>query len=80
MRNKIIVWVAWACLLPFSGYPQLQQTDSVRHIGEVVVTSKQTFREIIPSQKLSGEQLERLNAHSVADVLRYFYGLLVKDY
>jgi len=80
MRNKTIVWAAWACLLPFSGYPQLQQTDSVRHIGEVVVTSKQTFREIIPSQKLSGEQLERLNAHSVADVLRYFAGLQVKDY
>ena len=80
MRNKTIVWAAWACLLPFSGYPQVQQTDSVRHIGEVVVTSKQTFREIIPSQKLSGEQLERLNAHSVADVLRYFAGLQVKDY
>ena len=38
--------------------------DTVRHLDEVVVTSKLTFREVIPSQKLSGEQLERLNAQS----------------
>ncbi len=54
--------------------------DSIRQLDEVVVTSKLTFREVIPSQKLSGEQLERLNTHSVADALRYFSGLQLKDY
>jgi outer membrane cobalamin receptor len=54
--------------------------DTVQHLEEVVVTSKLTFREVIPSQKLSGEQLERLNTHSVADALRYFSGLQLKDY
>ena len=31
--------------------------DSVQHVGEVVVTSKLVFREVMPSQKLTGEQL-----------------------
>ena len=55
-------------------------SDSIRHLDEVVVTSKLTFREVIPSQKMSGEQLEKLNTHSVADALRYFSGLQLKDY
>lgn len=54
--------------------------DSVRRIDEVVVTGKLTFQEVMPSQKLKGEQLERLNTHSVADALRYFSGLQIKDY
>ncbi|MFC2263942.1 MAG: TonB-dependent receptor [Prevotella conceptionensis] len=54
--------------------------DSVQHVREVVVVSKNTFREVIPSQKLDGAVLERLNAHSVADALRYFSGLQIKDY
>ena len=54
--------------------------DSVRKLDEVVVTGKLTFQEVMPSQKLKGEQLERLNTHSVADALRYFSGLQIKDY
>lgn len=54
--------------------------DSTHHLDEVVVTSRLTFREVIPSQKLSGEELERLSTHSVADALRYFSGLQLKDY
>ena len=54
--------------------------DSIQHVHEVVVVSKNTFREVIPSQKLDGAVLERLNAHSVADALRYFSGLQIKDY
>ena len=41
---------------------------------------KKNFKEILPAQTLSGEQLERLNSHSVADALRYFSGVLIKDY
>lgn len=54
--------------------------DSMQHVTEVVVTSKLTFREVIPSQKLNGEELERLSAQSVADALRYFSGVQLKDY
>lgn len=41
---------------------------------------KKNFKEILPAQTLSGEQLERLNSQSVADALRYFSGVQIKDY
>ncbi|WP_248876473.1 TonB-dependent receptor plug domain-containing protein [Epilithonimonas zeae] len=41
---------------------------------------KKSSKEILPAQTLSGEQLERLNSHSVADALRYFSGVQIKDY
>ena len=54
--------------------------DSVQHVREVVVVSKPAMREVVPSQKLNGEMLEKLNTHSVADALRYFSGIQLKDY
>ncbi|MBR1547432.1 MAG: TonB-dependent receptor [Prevotella sp.] len=54
--------------------------DSIQHIGEVTVVARYNHKEVLPSQTLTGEQLERLNAHSVADALRYFSGLQLKDY
>jgi len=41
---------------------------------------KKNFKEILPAQTLFGEQLERLNSQSVADALRYFSGVQIKDY
>jgi len=38
------------------------------------------MREVVPSQKLNGELLEKLSTHSVADALRYFSGIQLKDY
>ena len=57
-----------------------ERIDTALHIREVIVTSKLTFREVIPSQKLDGEQLRRLSALSVADAMRYFSGVQLKDY
>ena len=54
--------------------------DSVQHVREIVVVSKPAMREVVPSQKLNGEMLEKLNTHSVADALRYFSGIQLKDY
>ena len=54
--------------------------DSVQHVREIVVVSKPAMREVVPSQKLNGEMLERLSTHSVADALRYFSGIQLKDY
>jgi len=54
--------------------------DSVQHVREIVVVSRPAMREVVPSQKLNGELLERLNTHSVADALRYFSGIQLKDY
>ena len=61
---------------------QLQRSrfDSIQHVDEVIVTSRYNHKEVIPSQSLNGEQLDKLNLHSVADALRYFSGIQLKDY
>ena len=53
--------------------------DSV-HLGEVTVRARVPFREVIPAQSLSGERIEALRSHNVADALRYFSGVQIKDY
>lgn len=53
--------------------------DSVQLLDEAVVVARQ-YKEIIPAQRLEGEQLQRLNSHSLADALRYFAGVQIKDY
>lgn len=59
-----------------------QDTSSYYHeLDEFdVIGVQQPYSEVIPSQKLSGEQLESLNSHSVADAVRYFSGVQIKDY
>jgi hypothetical protein len=54
--------------------------DSLRVLNEVVVVGRRTADEIVPVQRLSGEALQRLSAHSVADAIRYFSGVQLKDY
>ena len=53
--------------------------DSVQVLSGVVVTGDR-YREVIPSQRLSGEKLESLSSFSVADAIRYFSGVQIKDY
>lgn len=53
--------------------------DSVFNMNEVVVTENRR-REIVPSQTLEGDRLEKLNSQSVADALRYFSGVQIKDF
>lgn len=53
--------------------------DSIQKLPEVVVKA-QSYKEVIPAQKLNGKQLEALNSHSVADAVRYFSGIQIKDY
>ncbi len=58
-----------------------EQADSAsRILNEVVVTARRPARDIIPVQTLSGPELRRLSSNSVADALRYFAGVQVKDY
>ena len=81
MRRIVLTWLL--CQLTLSALAQNGDTDdldSTLSFRPVFITSKLTFREVIPSQTLSGEQLERLSTHSVADALRYFSGLQLKDY
>ena len=53
----------------------------VHSLHEVVVSGRRTaVPDIIPAQVLSGRELKNLNSNSVADALRYFAGVQVKDY
>lgn len=54
--------------------------DSIQSLQEVVVSKSIVSKDIIPVQVLAGAKLERLNAHSIADALRYFSGVQLKDY
>ncbi|MFR9494847.1 MAG: TonB-dependent receptor [Rikenellaceae bacterium] len=49
-------------------------------IEEIVVATNRVNKEVIPVQILSGESLKQLSAHSVADAVRYFSGVQIKDY
>lgn len=53
--------------------------DSIQRLPEVVVKA-QSYKEVIPAQTLKGIELEALRSHSVADALRYFSGVQLKDY
>jgi len=55
-------------------------TDSVRQMHEVTVMSKHPVRTIATSQTLSGADLQALSTTSVADALKYFSGVQIKDY
>lgn len=62
-------------------FAQEKDTLSSTHtLDEVVVCADRLQRETIPVQVLSGETLKKLSVHSVADAVRYFSGVQVKDY
>jgi vitamin B12 transporter len=73
-----IAFVFVICNISLPGFSQYK-TDSIHHIKEVVVIANQQ-KEVIPSQKLTGEELKSLNSFSVADAIRYFSGVQIKDY
>ncbi|MBR5964119.1 MAG: TonB-dependent receptor [Bacteroidaceae bacterium] len=55
--------------------------DSITHaLDEVLVVAAHSTREIAPVQELGGGKLRRLSVYSVADALRYFSGIQIKDY
>ncbi len=51
-----------------------------REMDEVTVTARALEKDVIVPQSLKGEELQRLNALSVADAVRYFSGVQLKDY
>lgn len=57
--------------------------DSVQVIKVAVIVgvpAEYKYREVIPAQTLKEEDLQRLNSFSVADAIRYFSGIQLKDY
>lgn len=75
-------FILFVILYSIAIHVSAQKVDStkIHNLNEVVVSGRQTQIEVIPVQTLSGELLEKLSAHSVADALRYFSGVQLKDY
>lgn len=61
-------------------FAQQADTSKVRSLEEVIITAERLNNEIIPVQSLSGKALKNLSAYSVADAIRYFAGVQIKDY
>lgn len=59
--------------------PQVVADTTTHALQELVVISHKTD-DVIPAQTLTGDELHRLNSASIADALRYFSGIQVKDY
>lgn len=54
--------------------------DSMQYLNATIVVADRAQIKIIPSQTLHGKELENLSVHSVADAIRYFSGVQIKDY
>ncbi|MBO5817102.1 MAG: TonB-dependent receptor plug domain-containing protein [Paludibacteraceae bacterium] len=84
-RTVSIVFFTLLCVVASA---QTSATDSLyldsiyRHLelDEYTVTARVKEKDIIIPQTLSGTQLKKMNALSVADAIRYFSGVQIKDY
>ncbi|MDE6227988.1 MAG: TonB-dependent receptor [Muribaculaceae bacterium] len=76
-----LIFVFLTCAFSTIGTVAQTHLDSLSlQLHEIVVTARKPSEDIIPAQILSGEELHRLNSNSVADALRFFSGVQVKDY
>lgn len=82
MNTKPIKFAAAALLLALRAVAQPDTVSVMREVDieEVRVARSRIQKEVIPVQLLEGQQLKRLSVHSVADAVRYFSGVQIKDY
>ncbi|WP_181044066.1 TonB-dependent receptor [Apibacter adventoris] len=74
----IFLCICIPCLIVFS--QEKKDTTQILEIPEVISIGKIEKNAIIPYQKLEGKELETLNSLSVADALKFFSGVQLKDY
>jgi len=87
MKRKLFLILFFAVCSQFhlGAVPLLsdEQLDSLTrqfNLDEVEVTARRREEPVIPVQKLEGARLEGLSTQSVADAVRYFSGVQIKDY
>ncbi len=80
LRQTSYFIIAVAAFTASAKKPDEQPDTLSRRLGELVVTATRPGSDIIPAQTLTGDELKGLNSNSVADALRYFSGVQVKDY
>lgn len=85
MKGKLKILLSAISLFVCISEPAMAQlskdsTAMSLELDEFIVVGSPLMKEVIPVQKLSGDQLKNLSAFSVADALRYFSGVQLKDY
>jgi outer membrane cobalamin receptor len=82
--NKRLIFILILALCARSAFAIYEaDLDSVYNqfqLSEVEVMARALTKDVIVPQTLKGAELQRLNALSVADALRYFSGIQIKDY
>lgn len=86
MKTPFAGWLcALAHILSFSGVLApasafaTEANDSVISLAEVQVSAC-TPRKLVTMQQLAGQELQALSTTSIADALKYFAGVQIKDY
>lgn len=88
-ENRILfLLLLFSLFVPFVSAQSLpplsqEQQDSIYRsydVDDVVVYGTKRLPKIIPAQELAGIELKRLSVASVADAIRYFSGVQIKDY
>lgn len=80
MGQIALLCTLWLCVSPVLRAAQAPVADTVYHLGEVMVTAVRNRTEVIPPKALRGQELEQSASFSVADALRCFSGVQVRDY
>lgn len=78
VRRKLFIFIFALCAVALFAEPDTLYNRF--QIDEVEVTARALTKDVIIPQTLKGAELQRLNALSVADALRYFSGVQLKDY
>ena len=76
---RITLYIALLFFIAISTHAQTSRLDSVHTIRDVAVVGVRPHY-LTPSQTLSGAALQNLSTTSVADALKYFSGVQIKDY
>lgn len=77
---QIMTGLTYAQVNKNNPFQSKDSTAMFLQLDEFVVYGSPLMKEVIPVQKLSGEQLKNLSSFSVADAIRYFSGVQLKDY
>ena len=77
--TNILLAIGSLSLLPLGSNAQTSRLDSIHTIQDVAVVGVRPHY-LTPSQTLRGEMLHNLSTTSVADALKYFSGVQIKDY
>lgn len=70
----------YCCVVGLWSAPVSLVTDTLFTLSEVEITASRREQPVIPVQRLEGARLQQLSVQSVADALRYFSGVQIKDY